>query len=449
MSRSYVSGLRRSCASVAWLICAALVGCAPTQNDELIDESKSESQGFVIDFNYSYEEMFEFNVEQFCKDKAPHLSPYAELISHVAGQRRVSARAMIALMEQQSQAVSNPAFMVSNPLGDLSKESGLGAQLQDVSVRIRSSADSNGLRVNVDAPDSGILTVLSAQKIRQLGDVYKNLFPGVVAQKNVVEEAFSSSILMQFPWPVTESWSFGGAHADDGSGSPLSSLDFSHKWESWGDPINSYVVASAGGKVKKHSSCYVEVIHSGNWSTGYYHLGTLSVQDGQTVKANDKIGKYANSQAQALCDGGSSTGPHVHWTLYSSGAEADLSGVALSGWTVHPGTYSYDEDCSRMYLTKNGTKKCTSATVLNSGISSPPTGGDQCPSDPKKTQPGICGCGKIERFDVASFKDSQGYTCSDWKGYNCTRAQEDYGYTAEQETKILASCSQSCGVCPK
>lgn len=449
MSRSYVSGLRRTCASAAWLICAALVGCASTHNDELLDDSKSESQGFVIDFNYSYEEMFAFNVEQFCKDKAPHLSPYAELISHVAGQRRVSPRAMIALMEQQSRAVSNPAFMVSKPLGDLSKETGLGEQLQDVSARIRSSADSNGLRVNVDAPDSGIFTVISAQKLRQLGEVYQNLFPGVVAQAQVDAQASSPPVPMQFPWPVSESWHFGGAHANDGSGFPLSSLDFSKSWESWGDPINSYVVASAGGKVKKHSSCYVEVVHNGTWSTGYYHLGTISVQDGQIVKANDKIGKYANSKAQALCDGGSSTGPHVHWTLYSSGTEVSLSGVALSGWKIHPGTSSYDEDCYRMYLTKSGTTKCTSDTVLNDGISSPPPGGDQCPSDPKKTQPGTCGCGKIEPFDVANFYDGQGYSCSGWKGYNCTRAQEDYGYTAAQETQILANCSQSCGVCPK
>jgi LasA protease len=447
MSRSYVSGLRRTCASAAWLICAALVGCAPATKDEVPEEPSPASRGFVIDFNYSYEEMSAFDVEQFCKDEAPHLSPYAELISHVAGQRRVSPRALIALMEQQSHAVSDPAFSVSDPLGDLSKESGLAEQLHDVGIRIRRSADSDGLRVDVDAPDGGILTVIPARELEQLGEVYKSLFPGVVAQKSLVTQALSSSILMQFPWPAHQSWHFGGAHADDGSGFPLSSMDFSQGWESWGDPINSYVVASADGKVKKHSSCFVEVIHSGGWSTGYYHLGTISVQNGQTIKANDKIGKYANNQAQALCNGGSSTGPHVHWTLYSSGVEASLSGVALAGWKIHPGTSNYDEDCSRMYLSRNGAKKCTTDTIINGGIVAPP-GGDQCPSDPKKTQPGDCGCGKLEPFDVPGFKDAQGYACSDWKGFDCTRAQEDDGYTSAQETKILASCSLSCGVCP-
>ncbi len=448
MSRSYITGPCRTSASVALLISTVVVGCTPATDDEMPEGPGSESRGFVIDFNYSYDEMSAFDVEHFCEEEAPHLVPYAELISHVAGQRRVSPRALIALMEQQSQAVSNPAFSVSNPLGDLSEKSGLGEQLQDVSARIKSIADSDGLRVDVDAPDGGISTVIPAQALRQMGEVYQSLFPGVVAEKSAVTQALSSPILMQFPFPVDEAWHFGGAHASDGSGSTLSSLDFSKSWESWGDPINSYVVASAGGKVKKHSSCYVEVIHSGNWSTTYYHMGALSVQDGQIVKANDKIGKYAKNKSQALCDGGDSTGPHVHWTLYNSGAEVSLSGVRLSGWKIHPGTSNYDEDCSRMYLIKDGTKKCTDKTVLNKGIPSPPQG-DQCPGDPKKTQPGMCGCGKLEPFDTPNFKDAQGYACSEWQGYDCTRAQEDHGYTAAQETKILASCSLSCGVCPK
>jgi murein DD-endopeptidase MepM/ murein hydrolase activator NlpD len=224
-------------------------------------------------------------------------------------------------------------------------------------------------------------------------------------------------------------------------------MDFSYKWESWGDAIDSYVVASAGGKVKKHSNCFVEVIHSANWSTGYYHMGPIYVQDGQIIKANDKIGKYATVKTQALCDGGSSTGPHVHWSLYNSGALVSLSGAVLSSWKIHPGTSNYDEDCSRMYLINGSTKKCTNTTVLNNGISSAPQG-DQCPSDPKKTQPGICGCGKLEPFDTANFKDAQGFACSNWNGYNCTRAVEDYGYSAAQEAKILANCSLSCGVCP-
>ena len=73
--------------------------------------------------------------------------------------------------------------------------------------------------------------------------------------------------------------------------------------------------------------------------------------------------------------------------------------------------------------------------------------GDECPSDPSKTQPGICGCGKKDRFDVAGFTDAQGYSCSAWIDSDCTKAAEQYGYTAAQETSIIKNCSLSCGVC--
>lgn len=448
MSSSYVTGPRRAFASLPWLICALLVGCEPATNDGAPPQPPSESQGFVIDFSYTYDEMFDFDVEQFCAEKAPHLMPYAELISHVAGQRRVSPRALIALMEEQSQAVSNPDFSISSPMGDLSKESGLREQLEDVSIRIRNRAAESGLHVDVDAPDAGISTVIPAQALQRLGEVYQSLFPGVIAEKSHVPLASSASIKMQFPFPINEAWSFGGAHADNGEGATLSSMDFSKGWESWEDTITSFVTASAGGKVKKHSSCFVEVVHSGGWSTGYYHLGTISVQNGQTITANTKIGKYANKKSQALCDGGSSDGPHVHWTLFNAGEEVSLAGVVLSGWTIHPGTFNYDDKCSRMYLMNNGTKKCAWSTVVNTGIVAPPQQ-DSCPNDPNKTQPGKCGCGKLERFDDPSFEDAQGYSCSSWQQDDCARAQEDFGYTAAQEKAILASCSLTCKVCPK
>jgi hypothetical protein len=78
---------------------------------------------------------------------------------------------------------------------------------------------------------------------------------------------------------------------------------------------------------------------------------------------------------------------------------------------------------------------------------------DSCPSDPKKTAPGQCGCGVAEGTcsgtctDNASFVDAQGYKCSGWVGYDCTRASEDYGYTAAQEAAILANCKKTCNQC--
>ncbi len=73
--------------------------------------------------------------------------------------------------------------------------------------------------------------------------------------------------------------------------------------------------------------------------------------------------------------------------------------------------------------------------------------GDLCPNDPNKTAPGTCGCGVREPVNVSGYRDAQGFACTDWEGYNCSQAAEQYGFTAAQETSILANCALSCKVC--
>ncbi len=372
----------------------SLAGCGPTQMQADPDSPAVSSTEFAIDLDYSHDEMFGFNIEQYLQENAPHLLPHAEEISHVAGVSRISPRALIALMEQQSGAVENPDFTETSPLGDLSTKVGFLDQLRDLCTRLEGLRKTTSMRLVIGAPDAAIASVLPRVSMDALGDTYQTLFPGVVSQPKLKDKAADAPIPMQFPWPVGDSWGFGGAHADDGSGPILSSLDLWGSNAGWGDPVNVKVVAAAAGKLKRHSSCYATVVHSGNWSTGYYHLGEILVADGTTVAANQPIAKYANTKSQALCDGGSSTGPHVHWTLYSLNQETSLSGKVLSGWTVHPGTSSYDENCARMYLTRNGVKACTSGSMRNDGISQGTT--DLCPNDPNKTDPGLCGCGVAE-----------------------------------------------------
>ncbi len=61
-----------------------------------------------------------------------------------------------------------------------------------------------------------------------------------------------------------------------------------------------------------------------------------------------------------------------------------------------------------------------------------------CPAD--------CSTGPV-CADVSGFVDAQGYRCSDWVGYDCARASEDWGYTQAQETAILTNCKATCGQC--
>ena len=42
------------------------------------------------------------------------------------------------------------------------------------------------------------------------------------------------------------------------------------------------------------------------------------------------------------------------------------------------------------------------------------------------------------------WADEMGSCCDDWSGYDCSTAEETYGYTAEGETDLLAKCPTMC-----
>ncbi|MGH8077488.1 MAG: hypothetical protein ACREPE_09225, partial [Lysobacter sp.] len=165
---------------------------------------------------------------------------------------------------------------------------------------------------------------------------------------------------LQFPYPRGQSWHVGGAHTHTGSGNyPMSSLDMS-RGGGWGSyQGNIWVASSAAGMFKRHSSCFAEVVHSGGWSTTYYHMMNLQYGTGANISANTGIGNPANTRTQALCNGGSSTGPHEHWSLKYNGSHYHLNGVYLSGFRITAVGSSYDTNCYRFYLTKNGYSYCS------------------------------------------------------------------------------------------
>jgi len=78
---------------------------------------------------------------------------------------------------------------------------------------------------------------------------------------------------------------------------------------------------------------------------------------------------------------------------------------------------------------------------------------DKCPEDPEKTAPGECGCAVAEGTcntvceDKPNYVDAKEFPCADWRDYDCDLAAEEYGYTETQETALLENCPRSCGVC--
>ena len=345
------------------------LGNAPIENELLI---------------YTPQEMLSFNVEDYLLHNAPHLVEFAEIISHWCGYSSISPKIIITLIEYQTGLISNaqpdPNDM-EKPLSSLSDSTGFSMQIKDVATQLADAYYS--WRKDQQALDQNILQNFLDEKsnvqLRRdqqgLRNLYYQLFPELSESVDQqlqapVYGAMPPDNLLQLPYPVGESWNFGGSHTNNGSGDyPQSSLDFNGRSWNWGtDTSDLWVVAAHGGQVVVHSSCNVEVVGSDGWSTTYYHLDNVIVETNQTVSRNTPLANYADNRDQALCQGGSSSGPHVHFSLKYDGSYEHLDGVALSGFSVHTGRDSYDSDCDYFWLEKNGTKYCAWTNLTNPGV---------------------------------------------------------------------------------
>ncbi len=182
--------------------------------------------------------------------------------------------------------------------------------------------------------------------------------------KGGVVEAAAPVNFLRLPWIVGQTgWSFNGVHSNSGGcGSaacavPRSAIDFSRGWPVWGTSTdNAPVLAAHGGTVSVFSSCNVRITNANGWATNYYHLSNVIVANGQVVVVGQPIANYSSTQAQALCDGGSSTGPHVHLVLLQNGSQVAIDQTEFSGWRVNATnlTADYDSQCSRMWFSRDG-----------------------------------------------------------------------------------------------
>lgn len=134
------------------------------------------------------------------------------------------------------------------------------------------------------------------------------------------------------PFASGQSTGSAGIHSDDGQSGVQNALDL--------NPRDGVVRAPLAGTVHiQHcdGGDWVTIDHADGWRTGFYHMEQIRVTEGQQVESGVELGDIGN----ALPCGGSSSGAHVHftiWQLTAGAAEADHP-IAAGNWD----DVSYDE----------------------------------------------------------------------------------------------------------
>jgi len=150
---------------------------------------------------------------------------------------------------------------------------------------------------------------------------------------------------MYLPFEGGKTWAYtGGPHTGWGTGEPWSAIDFAPAGVRGCSSTNEWATAMIPGVVTRSETGILEIDGDGDgdprtgWTVFYLHIATRQrVPMGTILQAGDKIGHPS-------CEGGTSTGTHIHVARKYNGewiaAEGPL-GFDLEGWLVHNGDEPY------------------------------------------------------------------------------------------------------------
>ncbi len=300
----------------------------------------------------------------------------AEIIDLISRNYSVSPRLLLALLEYQTGALSQPALdpgLQTYPLGyQATDHQGLYLQLNWLANFLNNGYYEwrqgdllelqlhSGRTERMD-PWLNAATVSLHQYFNFLLDdpeyyravahdglaqTYQRLFgdPWVNEQSHIP----GSLVQPEFVLPIAfgETWAFtGGPHSAWGIGEPFAALDFAPPVMSGRcDTAPSWAVAMATGIVVRSELGQVMLDLDGDgdertgWNIFYLHIATEDrVALGTQVMRGDQIGHPS-------CEGGRSTGSHVHVARKYNGEWIPAEGVLafnLEGWTASNGSEAY------------------------------------------------------------------------------------------------------------
>lgn len=310
----------------------------------------------------------------------------AGIIDYVATNFSISPRLLLALLEYQTGALSQPSLPEDineqYPLGyeDLGHR---GVYLQLVWAanllnngyygwRTGNLTTLNLLDGTIEHPDpwQNAATVAIQYYFSLLDDVlsyrqdigpdgiarvYRELFgdPWKDAQPHIPGSLQQPEFYLPFEGGKT--WAYtGGPHTGWGTGEPMAAVDFAPPGAKGCSSSNESTTAVASGVVTRSETGIVEIDLDGDgdprtgWTVFYLHIATRDrAAVGTILEAGDPVG-YPS------CEGGTSTGTHIHIARKYNGewipAEGPLA-FNLEGWIAHKGDEPYQGTLTRFSQT--------------------------------------------------------------------------------------------------
>ncbi|MCJ7626482.1 MAG: LysM peptidoglycan-binding domain-containing protein [Anaerolineaceae bacterium] len=299
-----------------------------------------------------------------------------ELIQHVANNFSISPRLLISLIEYQTGAVSRitpPSEDDQYPLGlndpahqGLYRQLVLAANILNNSYYDWRTGDLKFFEHNdgrLEIPDpwqnaaSVALQYYFAQTLSRdeyilathqdgFYRTYQELFgdPWEADEPHIPGSLQQPE--MKLPFEKGYAWAFtGGPHTGWGEGAPLAALDFAPPAVVGGcSPTEEWATAVASGEVVRTGIAIVLLDLDGDgyeqtgWVVFYLHLGTKNMaEEGQYLNAGDPVGHPS-------CEGGRSTGTHVHIARKYNGEWISAAGPLafnLESWIAYNGDVPY------------------------------------------------------------------------------------------------------------
>lgn len=334
----------------------------------------------------------DFDIDRFVDDAGGYLSTYrqylddgwytgAQVILRVSTETSINPRLLLALVEFQGDWVyGQPGSLAKTdyPMGYISLDrQGLYKQLtwavhnlsygyyawREGRLQMLEFADGETVRMapTLNAGTAAIQVLFSKLYDRQrwmgalngaggFSELYERMYGNPWLRAQTVEPLFPPGLTqpeMELPFLAGRVWSFtGGPHSAWGPNSSWAALDFAPSTTESGCVVSDeWVTASASGVVvrSKNGVVVLDLDGDGREQTGwvllYLHVATKDrAAVGEELISGDVIGHPS-------CEGGSSTGTHVHVVRKYNGEWIPADGslpFVLSGWRAHVGSKEYE-----------------------------------------------------------------------------------------------------------